>query len=51
MPISAQELEGLSGTINGEFGDFDWTPVRYIHRAIPQRDTWPPCSAASRPAW
>ncbi len=33
-----QELEGLSGAINGEFGDFDWTPVRYIHRAVP-RDT------------
>ncbi|MCB1521773.1 MAG: trehalose-6-phosphate synthase [Hyphomicrobiaceae bacterium] len=33
-----KELEGLSGAINGEFGDFDWTPVRYIHRAVP-RDT------------
>jgi trehalose 6-phosphate synthase len=32
------ELEGLSGAINGEFGDFDWTPLRYIHRAMP-RDT------------
>ncbi|MEW5965237.1 MAG: alpha,alpha-trehalose-phosphate synthase (UDP-forming) [Pseudomonadota bacterium] len=31
-----QELEGLSGAINGEFGDFDWTPVRYIHRAMPR---------------
>jgi trehalose 6-phosphate synthase len=30
------ELEGLSGSINGEFGDFDWTPVRYIHRSIPR---------------
>ena len=28
------ELETISGAINGEFGDFDWTPVRYIHRAI-----------------
>lgn len=33
-----KELEGLSGAINGEYSDFDWTPVRYIHRAIP-RDT------------
>ena len=32
-----EELEGLSGNINGEFGDFDWTPLRYIHRSI-QRD-------------
>jgi trehalose 6-phosphate synthase len=30
------ELEGLSGAINGEFGDFDWTPLRYIHRAMPR---------------
>jgi len=33
-----RELEQLSGAINGEFGDFDWTPVRYIHRSI-ARDT------------
>ena len=32
------ELEKLSGSINGEFGDFDWTPVRYVHRSMP-RDT------------
>lgn len=31
-----EELEKLSGSINGEFGDFDWTPVRYIHRAVPR---------------
>ncbi len=30
------ELEALSGAINGEFGDFDWTPVRYIHRVVPR---------------
>ncbi len=32
------ELEALSGEINGQFGDFDWTPVRYIHRSV-ARDT------------
>lgn len=32
------ELEALSGEINGQFGDFDWTPVRYIHRRV-DRDT------------
>lgn len=31
-----EELETLSGAINGEFADFDWTPVRYIHRSIPR---------------
>lgn len=30
------ELETLSGSINGQFADFDWTPVRYIHRSIPR---------------
>lgn len=30
------ELEKLSGAINGRFADFDWTPLRYIHRAIPR---------------
>nr|WP_245247885.1 trehalose-6-phosphate synthase [Tianweitania sediminis] len=28
------ELERLSGTINGTFADFDWTPIRYIHRSV-----------------
>jgi trehalose 6-phosphate synthase len=32
------ELEALSGEINGQFGDFDWTPVRYVHRNI-ERET------------
>ncbi len=31
-----EELEALSGSINGRFADFDWTPVRYIHRAVPR---------------
>ncbi len=32
------ELEQLSGAINGAFGDFDWTPIRYVHRSV-ARDT------------
>ena len=31
-----EELEALSGEINGRFADFDWTPVRYIHRFVPR---------------
>jgi len=31
-----EELERLSGAINGRFADFDWTPLRYIHRAVPR---------------
>ena len=30
-------FEKLSGSINGEYGNFDWTPVRYIHRNIPRQ--------------
>lgn len=32
-----QELERLSGAINGRFGDFDWTPIRYIHRPVARK--------------
>jgi trehalose 6-phosphate synthase len=31
-----EEVERLVGRINGRFGDFDWTPVTYLHRTIPQ---------------
>lgn len=30
------ETEGLAGSINGRFADFDWTPIRYIHRSVPR---------------
>lgn len=30
------ELERMSGAINGKYGEFDWTPVRYIHRSVPR---------------
>lgn len=30
------ELESLSGAINGRFADFNWTPVRYIHGTVPR---------------
>jgi trehalose 6-phosphate synthase len=31
------ELEGLAGSINGEFGNYDWTPIRYLGRAFSRR--------------
>lgn len=31
-----EELESLTGAINGRFGDFDWTPLRYIYRNVPR---------------
>ena len=42
-----QELEWLSGAINGAFGDFEWTPIRSIHRSVP-RSTLAALFAASR---
>jgi trehalose 6-phosphate synthase len=32
-----RELEGLCGAINGDFGNLDWMPVRYIHRTVARR--------------
>ena len=29
-----RELEGLCGAINGDFGEIDWMPIRYIHRTV-----------------
>lgn len=29
-----RELETLCGSINGNFGDLEWMPVRYIHRTV-----------------
>jgi trehalose 6-phosphate synthase len=28
------ELERLAGSINGKYADFNWTPIRYIHRSV-----------------
>ncbi len=43
------ELESLSGQINGEHGDIDWIPVRYLHRTVARRRL-PGLYAASRVA-
>src|SRR5690606_18354994 len=31
-----EELEALSGSINGHFADFNWVPVHYIHGKVPR---------------
>jgi trehalose 6-phosphate synthase len=31
------ELDGLSGHINGTYGDVDWTPLRYLNKPLPRR--------------
>ena len=31
-----EELEQLTGQINGAHADLDWTPIRYIHRPVPR---------------
>ncbi|RYF17569.1 MAG: alpha,alpha-trehalose-phosphate synthase (UDP-forming) [Comamonadaceae bacterium] len=43
------ELESLCGAINGNFGELDWMPVRYIHRTVP-RSRLPGLYRASRVA-
>ena len=32
-----QELESKCGAINGNFGELDWMPVRYIHRTVARK--------------
>lgn len=32
-----QQLESLAGSINGRYGELDWVPIHYIHRATPRR--------------
>lgn len=41
-----REMESLCGAVNGDYGDLDWMPVRYIHQTVP-RDAVPGlCRAA-----
>ena len=42
-----QELEGLCGSVNGDYGELDWMPVRYIHRMVPRRRVPGLCRAAA----
>ncbi|GIX24609.1 MAG: alpha,alpha-trehalose-phosphate synthase (UDP-forming) [Caldimonas sp.] len=41
-----RELEALCGAINGDFGDLDWMPVRYIHRTVARKRIPGLCRAA-----
>lgn len=43
------QLESLCGAVNGDFGELDWMPVRYIRRAVARRRL-PGLYAASRVA-
>ncbi|MBT0670587.1 trehalose-6-phosphate synthase [Novosphingobium profundi] len=29
-----EELQGLTGKINGQFAELDWTPIRFINRSV-----------------
>src|SRR4051812_11579290 len=43
------ELESLCGSINGNYGELDWMPVRYMHRTV-ARSRLPGLYRASRVA-
>ncbi|MDH5538310.1 MAG: trehalose-6-phosphate synthase [Rhizobacter sp.] len=32
-----EELERLCGAVNGNYGDLDWMPIRYIHRTVARK--------------
>ncbi|MGE8317963.1 MAG: alpha,alpha-trehalose-phosphate synthase (UDP-forming) [Comamonas sp.] len=42
-----QELEGLCGAINGDYGELDWMPLRYIHRTVARKRVPGLCRAAA----
>ena len=42
-----EELEGLCGAINGDFGELDWMPIRYIHRTVARKRVPGLCRAAA----
>jgi trehalose 6-phosphate synthase len=42
-----RELESMCGAINGDFGELDWMPVRYIHRVVARRRVPGLCRAAA----
>ncbi|MES2184535.1 MAG: alpha,alpha-trehalose-phosphate synthase (UDP-forming) [Pseudomonadota bacterium] len=41
------ELEGLCGAINGDYGELDWMPIRYIHRTVARKRVPGLCRAAA----
>ncbi|MCV4600101.1 trehalose-6-phosphate synthase, partial [Escherichia coli] len=41
-----RELEHLCGQINGDYGELDWMPVRYIHRTLARKRLPGLCRAA-----
>jgi len=41
-----QQLEGLCGAVNGDFGELDWMPIRYIHRTVARKRIPGLCRAA-----
>ncbi len=41
-----RELESLCGAVNGDYGELDWMPVRYIHRMVARKRVPGLCRAA-----
>ena len=41
------ELEGLCGAVNGDYGELDWMPLRYIHRMVARKRVPGLCRAAA----
>ena len=41
------ELEHLCGQVNGDYGELDWMPVRYIHRTVARKRLPGLCRAGS----
>jgi trehalose 6-phosphate synthase len=36
--VIREDLDELSGRINGEFAEVDWVPIRYVNQGYPRED-------------
>ena len=46
-PTSGASSRSLCGAINGDYGELDWMPVRYIHRMVARKRVPGLCRAAA----
>ena len=47
MPTSGRSWNPSAGLINGDYGELDWMPLRYIHRTVARKRIPGLCRAAA----
>jgi trehalose-6-phosphate synthase len=46
-----REIGAAAGRINGAYGEADWTPIRYVNRAVAPAQTERALSGGGRQPW